>query len=181
MNLEDRKAAARHTARQRRAGLDPALGAALAANVLRCCPPRPGSVVAGYWPLAGEIDPRPLLHALAAQGFELCLPATPAPGRPLAFHAWRPGDALVTGRYGTRHSTGEELAPNYILVPLLAFDVQGNRLGYGGGYYDRTFLLHPKAFRVGCAFSAQEMADVPTGPGDVRLHAVATELGVRRF
>ena len=79
------------------------------------------------------------------------------------------------------HPTGEIVRPDFLLVPLLAFDDAGNRLGYGGGYYDRSLATLPHAFRLGCAFSAQHFAEVPTEPTDLRLHAVATELGVRRF
>jgi 5-formyltetrahydrofolate cyclo-ligase len=73
------------------------------------------------------------------------------------------------------------MTPDFILVPLLAFDANGNRLGYGAGYYDRTFAALPNAFRLGCAFAAQEFGEIPVGPEDVMLHAVATEDGVKRF
>ncbi len=135
----------------------------------------------GFWPLAGEIDTRDLLHGLAERGYQVALPETPAPGNALIFRKWSPGDALVAGRFNTMHPTGAVLKPNFVLVPLLAFDKAGNRLGYGAGYYDRTLAALPDAFRLGCAFSAQEIAEIPTGPDDVPLHAVATEAGVRRF
>ena len=73
------------------------------------------------------------------------------------------------------------MTPAFILVPLLAFDSQGNRLGYGAGYYDRTFATLPNAFRLGCAFAAQEFDEIPTGPNDAKLHAIATENGLLRF
>jgi 5-formyltetrahydrofolate cyclo-ligase len=138
-------------------------------------------VVAGFWPLAGEIDTLPMLNALAGGGWKICLPVTPKRGFALSFRHWKPGDALADGRYGTKHPMGVEMSPGFILVPLLAFDAAGNRLGYGGGYYDRTLAALPNAFRLGCAFAAQQMERVPAGPEDVKLDAVATELAVTRF
>ena len=161
-----------------RAGQDPALGARLARHLLDALPPAPGAVVSGFWPLGGEIDVRPLLYALAGRGHAIVLPITPPRGHMLRFGRWRPGDALVPGRFGTLEPMGEELAPDVLLVPLLAFDGCGNRLGYGGGYYDRTLAALPGRFAVGCAFAAQRVARVPTEPTDVPLNAVVTEQGV---
>jgi 5-formyltetrahydrofolate cyclo-ligase len=174
------KRLARARAAERRAGCDPSLGAALALQVLRHLPPPMGAIVAGYWPLGAEIDPRPLLHALHARGHVLALPETPAKGTPLIFRAWQPGAPLRAGRFGTLHPEGPERVPDFVLVPLLGFDAQGNRLGYGGGDYDRTLACLP-AFRLGCAFAAQEFPAIPAGPQDIRLDAIATERGVRRF
>jgi 5-formyltetrahydrofolate cyclo-ligase len=157
-----------------------AAGAALTALVLRDCPPPPGAVVSGFWPLDGEIDIRPLLLALHARGHPIVLPVTPKRGLPLSFRLWRPGDALVVERFGTMRPTGEERAPDFLLVPLLAFDRHGGRLGYGAGYYDRTLPLLSPRFTLGCAFAAQEVPEVPMGPRDVRLDAVATEREVIR-
>jgi len=175
--LDAEKSAARQAALANRTGVHGA-GPALAAQVLRHCPPPPGAIVAGFWPLPGEIDTIPLLHALAAGGWPLCLPVTPERGSPLTFRSWKPGDTLVPGRFGTHHPTGEEQKPDFILVPLLAFDAAGNRLGYGGGYYDRTFATLPDAYRLGCAFAAQQIEKVPTGPTDIKLHAVATQSSI---
>ncbi|HTJ90495.1 MAG TPA: 5-formyltetrahydrofolate cyclo-ligase [Acidocella sp.] len=176
------KAAQRALAIARRATCDPAAaGVRLAARVLRELPPPPAAIVAGFWPMAHEIDIRILLEALAARGQRLCLPETPRLGQPLLFRAWRPGDTLVPGRFGTMHPSGEIVRPDFLLVPLLAFDAAGNRLGYGGGYYDRSLAALPHAFRLGCAFSAQFFEHVPTEPTDLRLNAVATELSVTRF
>ena len=172
------KAAARRAALAARAGQDPALGARLARHLLDAFPPPLGAVVSGFWPLDGEIDLRPLLHALAGRGHPVALPVTPPRGRPLRFARWRPGDPLVPGRFGTLHPLGEDLAPDVLLVPLLAFDARGNRLGYGGCYYDRTLAALPGRLAVGCAFAAQEVASVPVEPTDIRLDAVATERGV---
>jgi 5-formyltetrahydrofolate cyclo-ligase len=148
--------------------------------VLQDCRPPPEAIVAGFWPLPGEIDILPLLHALAKAGQPLCLPVTPPRGQPLSFRRWQPGAVLLPGRFGTQHPDGEALVPDFLLVPLLAFDAAGNRLGYGGGYYDRTLAALSGAFRLGCGFQAQEIPQVPVGATDVPMHAVATETGIRK-
>ncbi len=176
------KRAARVRARALRVGCDPVLGARLAEHVLRDCAPPPGAVVSGFWPMGEEIDIRPLLHALHARGHRIALPVTPKRGDPLSFRLWRPGDALVREKFGTMSPigalVGSELVPAFLLVPLLAFDRRGRRLGYGGGYYDRTLAGLPGAFALGCGYAVQEVDVVPVAPYDRRLDAVATECGV---
>jgi 5-formyltetrahydrofolate cyclo-ligase len=182
MDLAAQKSAARAEALSRRARCDPAWGAMLAAHVLETCLPPPGAIVAGFWPLDGEIDIFPLLTGLAARGYKLCLPVTPKRGEALNFRSWMPGNALIEGRFKTMHPKAEAAAiPDFILTPLLAYDSFGHRLGYGAGYYDRTFAALPNAFRLGCAFSMQQLAVIPHGPYDVKLHAIATENGVHAF
>jgi 5-formyltetrahydrofolate cyclo-ligase len=178
--LAELKAEARAVALARRASLDPALGAALVRVVLDHMPPPQGAVVSGFWPMGPEIDIRPLLHALHDLGHPIALPVTPKRGNPLQFRRWRPGDDLARGPMGTRQPgpEAEALTPDYLLVPLLAFDRAGRRLGYGGGYYDRTLAALPGATAVGCAYAAQELDEVPAGPEDALLHAIATEAGL---
>ncbi len=163
-----------------RASCDPAWGARLAEHVLGNAAPPAGATVAGFWPLPGEIDIRPILHALFARGQAIVLPVTGGRGRPLSFRLWHPDDPMQVERFGTRRPTGPERVPDFVLVPLLAFDRRGRRLGYGGGYYDRTLAGLPDATRLGCGFAAQEMDVVPAGPHDALLPAVATERGIVR-
>ena len=177
-DLIEAKRAARERALAVRAGCDPAVGAALAGHVLREVPPPTGAVVSGFWPMGQEIDIRPLLHALHERGHGIVLPETPKRGNPLIFRQWRPGDALIAERFGTMRPSGTEANPDFLLVPLLAFDRRGGRIGYGAGYYDRTLAMLPGRFRLGVAYAAQELDEVPTGPYDARLDAVATEYGV---
>ncbi|MGH7120105.1 MAG: 5-formyltetrahydrofolate cyclo-ligase [Acetobacteraceae bacterium] len=167
-------------ARARRAGLDPLLGTELARCVLDEAPPPAGAIVAGFWPMNEEIDIRPLLDRLIERRYVVVLPVTPHRGEALHFRRWQPGDVLLSEPFGTFAPTGEALTPDFLFVPLLAFDRRGHRLGYGGGFYDRTLATMPGAGIMGCAYACQEMAEVPAGPGDVRLPAVATERGIIR-
>ena len=161
-----------------RAGQDPALGVHLAGQLLAGWRFRPRSVIAGFWPLSGEIDIRPLLLALAGRGHPVVLPVTPARGNPLSFQRWRPGDVLNRERFGTVRPTGEPMVPDLLLVPLLAFDGCGRRLGYGGGFYDRTLAGLPGRVAIGCAFAAQRVDCVAADVHDIPLQAVATERGL---
>jgi 5-formyltetrahydrofolate cyclo-ligase len=133
---------------------------------------------AGYFPVHDELDPVPLLHALHARGLRTALPAM-QPGRNLAFREWRPGAPLKRGKYGVQEPGGEclELTPDVVLVPLLAFDAKGGRLGYGAGYYDAALRRIRKSARVtaiGIAFDEQEFPEVPQEPQDERLDLVLT-------
>src|SRR5580692_12490429 len=101
----------------------------------------PGTIVSGYAPIRGEIDPAPLMWALASQGARLALPAVMARGKSLAFRAWSPDDRLMLGPLGILEPSpaATEVVPDIMLVPLAAFDLSGHRIGYGAGHYDHTF------------------------------------------
>ncbi|MDE2239852.1 MAG: 5-formyltetrahydrofolate cyclo-ligase [Rhodospirillales bacterium] len=176
--LAMQKAALRRLMLARRETQNPALGHALAKHVLASGIIPKGAVVGGFSPMRGEIDIMPLLHALHARGHRLALPETPPPGNALIFRAWTPASRMLTGRYKTQHPDAPGLSPDFLLVPLLAFNKHGHRLGYGGGYYDRTLAALPDAFRLGCAYAAQEMEDIPVEPTDLPLNAIATEAGL---
>ncbi len=140
-------------------------------------------VVSAYLPIRTELDPMPAMLALHGLGYRLCVPVIEAPRQPLRFRAWRPGVALVPGPFGVATpADGEELEPDILLVPLLAFDASGNRLGYGGGFYDRT--LHALRARgaargYGFAYEGQLVSELPRGVTDAVLDGVVTETGAR--
>jgi 5-formyltetrahydrofolate cyclo-ligase len=174
--IDIEKRAMRAWALERRAGLDAlAAGTGLCEHLLTAAPPPRGAVVSGFWPIGDEIDIRPLMHVLHDRGHTVVLPITPKRGNPLTFGVWHPDDELVPEPFGTVRPIGPLASPDYLLVPLLAFDRTGGRLGYGAGFYDRTLALLEPRFTVGCAYAAQEAARVPMGTKDVRLDAVATE------
>lgn len=140
-----------------------------------------GAVVGGFWPIRDEFDPRPLLAALAARGHRLSLPVVIGKGRPLAFRAWAPGDPLERAGFGLSVPAWDAppALPGFLIVPLLAFDRRGFRLGYGAGYYDRTIAAlragAKPVLALGVGFAAQEVSEVPALAHDQRLDAVATE------
>jgi 5-formyltetrahydrofolate cyclo-ligase len=140
----------------------------------------PGVVVSGFMPLAGEINPLPLMQKLAGQGARLALPAIAGRGRALTMRAWEFGAPLERGQWGIREPTPDapEVEPDILLVPLLAFDRAGHRIGYGAGYYDLTIAAlraRKPVIAVGLAFAVQEVAAVPATPRDSRLDLVLTE------
>jgi 5-formyltetrahydrofolate cyclo-ligase len=141
----------------------------------------PGAAVSGFWPIGDEFDPRPLMEALAAAGHRLCLPVVVGRGLPLAFRAWAPGDPLERAGFGLSVPRWDAppAIPRFLIVPLLAFDRRGYRVGYGAGYFDRTIAelrAHAAgAFALGVGFALQEVPEVPALAHDERLDAVATE------
>jgi 5-formyltetrahydrofolate cyclo-ligase len=146
----------------------------------------PGTIVSGYSPIRSEIDPAPLMRALAAKGARLALPAVMARGKSLAFRAWSPDDRLMLGPLGILEPSpaAAEMIPDIMLVPLAAFDRLGHRIGYGAGHYDHT-LAHLRRVKpvaaIGLAFAAQEIEAVPALAHDVALDYVLTEARVFAF
>lgn len=143
------------------------------------------AVVAAYMPIRSELSPLPLVAALVEHGVATAMPETPAPGNPLVFRRWAPGDDLVDGPYATKQpsTAADILTPSLVLAPMLAFDSGCRRLGYGGGFYDRTLGALRGAGRrvtaIGIAFDGQLVDKVPVGPYDVALDAVLTPSGLR--
>jgi len=140
----------------------------------------PGMVVATYFPVGSEADPALLAAAALERGATLALPHVVDRPTPIRFLAWNPDAPLVDGPHGLRQpDAGQlEVAPDLILAPLIGFDARLNRLGQGGGHYDRAFARYPDAWRAGVAWSIQELPALPADIWDVPLHAVITELGM---
>ncbi|TRD23602.1 5-formyltetrahydrofolate cyclo-ligase [Palleronia caenipelagi] len=171
------KAAARKAAFARRAEDHRRLGAVVAPALTRLAEALDGAggPVAVYWPIRTEIDPRPVLKDLSTQ---TCLPVVPGPDQPLRFRTWSDGDAIEPASFGVPvPATGDWLRPRTLIVPLLAFDRRGYRLGYGGGFYDRTIAelsgLHPLRC-IGFAYDAQEVEAVPVEATDLPLDLIVT-------
>ena len=138
------------------------------------------SVVSGFWPLESEIDIRPALIALYKQGWQCGLPVTLGAGKSLLFRNWVPDDSLSVGLFGVAEPLAHaaECEPDLLLVPLLAFDRHGFRLGYGGGFYDRTLQAlraHRRLWAMGVGFAMQEISVVPRHQGDQPLDGMLTE------
>jgi 5-formyltetrahydrofolate cyclo-ligase len=128
-----------------------------------------------YWPMRGEPDLRKTYASLAEQGVQLALPVVVKKDAPLAFARWVPGDAVVKDGYGVSvPATFNEVKPTALLIPCVGFDDRRYRLGYGGGYYDRTLELNPRPQTVGIAYACLR-TDFETGAHDVALDAVITE------
>ena len=182
-SLSDKKAELRREAMARRDALPPdARQAAAEAIAARQFPLAitPGMIVSGFMPLKSEINPLPLMRKLAGQGARLALPVVAGRGKPLIMREWVFGEPLVAGVWGIREPKPEAAVvdPDILLVPLLAFDRAGHRIGYGAGYYDLTLAqlrARNPVIAVGLAFAAQEVAAVPATPRDARLDLVLTE------
>ncbi len=143
-----------------------------------------GAVVAGYWPIRDELDCKPLLAHLMDSGQPVCLPVVVGEEQPLEMRLWEVGAPLYPSGFGTLAppETAPLVEPDVVLVPLLGYDRSGTRLGYGGGYYDRTLARFGKRpMLVGFAYTAQELEAIPRATHDVTLDALVTEAGVRFF
>ena len=186
---EQLKAVLRRAAIARRDALPPAERMAAALSIAEQGLPlevTPGIVASGFSPLKSEISPLPLLRRLADAGASLALPVVAGRGQPLIMRAWSFGAPLVSGVWGIREPPADapELFPDILIVPLLAFDRRGHRIGYGAGYYDMTIsglrAMKP-VLAIGLAFAVQEIAAVPATPRDARLDLVLTERGAIDF
>ena len=141
-----------------------------------------GKILSGYMPMRTEIDPLP---AMVANQGPVCVPVIMARAQPLRFREWTPGCAMIPGEFGALiPADGAWLDPQVLIVPLLAYDARGYRLGYGGGFYDRTLerlRARGPVLAIGFAFAAQEVAEVPIDETDQKLDMIVTENGVRTF
>jgi 5-formyltetrahydrofolate cyclo-ligase len=183
VSIDDAKAALRRDALARRDRLPAGVRAAAAQTIASRPFPvvlPPGTIVSGFMPMKSEINPVPLMRALAEAGARLALPVVAGRGQPLTMRAYAFGDALASGPWGIREPKPDapEVSPDVLLVPLLAFDRRGHRIGYGAGYYDMTITaLRAKkpVTAIGIAYAAQEVDAVPATPRDARLDLVLTE------
>ncbi|HMM10034.1 MAG TPA: 5-formyltetrahydrofolate cyclo-ligase [Paracoccus solventivorans] len=155
--------------------------AALDRNLRAALAPHAGQVLSGYWPMKGEPDPRP---AMGVHDGPLCLPVVPGRGVPLIFRRWQ-GEDLTPGPLGTSQPPDSlpEILPEVLIVPMLAFDSGLHRLGYGGGYYDRTLemlrAIGPVT-AIGLAWQVQRVDSLPAGPFDQKLDLLVTDTEILR-
>jgi 5-formyltetrahydrofolate cyclo-ligase len=180
---QNRKSELRQEALARRDAL-PADARAAAAETIAARPfpvaIAAAATVSGFFPMRSEINPMPLLRRIAADGAGLALPVVAGRGKPLIMRAWSFGAPLEAGVWGIRQPSAEapEVFPDFLIVPLAAFDRTGHRIGYGAGYYDMT-IRRLRAMKpvvaVGIAFAAQEIPAVPATAHDARLDLVLTE------
>jgi 5-formyltetrahydrofolate cyclo-ligase len=181
VSLAAAKAAARTAAFARRKAAFAARGAADAGILREVLADHAGRRLAGYMPMRTEIDPLP---AMAAHTGPVAVPVIEGPGLPLRFRAWTADARMVPGAFGALiPEAGGWIDPQVLIVPLLAFDRRGFRLGYGGGFYDRTLeglRAAGPVIAIGFAFAAQEVAAVPVEPTDQRLDLIVTETGTIR-
>jgi 5-formyltetrahydrofolate cyclo-ligase len=187
-SIEEAKAALRLKARAARATIGAAIrtdaSAEATRHFLNGIALRADEIVAAYWPIRDELDVKPLLGQLMDLGQPVCLPVVRGEEAPLDMRLWEQGTPLYPSGLGTLAPAEDapRVEPDVVIVPLLGFDAVGTRLGYGGGYYDRTLVVFRRPARlVGFAFAAQELPSVPRAPHDRPLDSIVTERGVRHF
>jgi 5-formyltetrahydrofolate cyclo-ligase len=186
--IEDAKAALRTKAHAGRAAIPNSARAGAAKSVaehfFKAVPLGPRDIVAGYWRIKDEMDCQPILIRLMDSFQPVCLPVVLGDDLPLELRLWEQGAALYEAGFGTLAPSelSPQVEPDVIVMPLLGFDKRGTRLGYGGGYYDRTLERLSKRPRlVGIAFAAQEIDLIPHEPHDIPLDMIVTEQGARSF
>lgn len=191
-DIDEAKARLRVKLKARRAEAASANGAAIAAlaaeRFLAAIPLKPDQVAACYWPMADELDSRPLMAALRRLGLRVALPGIAAKLEPLHFRLWMEETPPPKGRFGIPAPPQNQplLRPDIIVLPLVGFDAQGHRLGLGGGFYDVTVQALRRdggaaPLCVGYAFAVQQVQALPVDPNDARLDWAVTERGALRF
>lgn len=177
-DLNDRKAAARKAAFVRRKVAHEAAGPGTAGQLSAVLAGYRGVPLSGYMPIRTEIDPRPAMAEAAAHG-PVGVPVIEGAGMPLRFSRWTPGCEMTDGPFGARiPAVAEYFEPEILIVPLVAFDAAGNRLGYGGGFYDRTLEMlraQRATLAIGFAYDAQEAEGLPLEETDQPLDMIVTE------
>ena len=149
----------------------------ITAAILRRLDGNPPGILGFYWPFRGEYDPQVIVRLLDAQGVRLALPVVVQKAASLVFRSWRPGERLVPGVWSIPvPADGEVVQPDVLLVPLVGYDQQGFRLGYGGGFYDRTLAAMPqRPITLGVGFSLASLPTVHPQPHDIRMDVIITE------
>jgi 5-formyltetrahydrofolate cyclo-ligase len=160
-----------------------ALSAALERHLAALLLPLAPQTLAFCAPVRGEFDARPLASRLIDRGWHAAMPVVTAVAAPMRFHAWTPSSTMGADRYGIPiPQDSAEIIPDIVLLPLVAFDAQGFRLGYGGGYFDRTLAaMVPRPQAIGVGFELARVPDIRPGAHDIGLDVVVTEAGTRRF
>jgi 5-formyltetrahydrofolate cyclo-ligase len=143
---------------------------------------RPGIILGVYWPFQAEFDPRPLIDWLIAMGSAVALPAVVDRKGPLEYRTWRPGETLVDGVWNIPTPEKREIVvPQAVLAPLVGFDRDCYRLGYGGGYFDRTLAaLSPRPLAIGVGFELSQIETIYSQDFDIPMDTIVTEAGLRR-
>ena len=161
-------------------GAHTAMSAALEAALEAQFPPGSLGLVAGYWPIRGEFDPRPYLQRTLAAGGRAALPVVTGPRTVLQFRAWTPETAMEAGVWRIQHpARGPWVTPDALLIPLVGFDAAGHRLGHGGGFYDRTLAaIGPRPRAIGLGFEFGRLAHLAPRWHDMAMDAIVTEAGV---
>lgn len=152
---------------------------AITAALVQALPFRPGALIGFYWPFKGEYDPRPLARSLHARGTRLALPVVLEKAKPVIFREWWPGIPMTHGVWDIPvPEAGDPVAPDVLLVPLVGFDRQRYRLGYGGGYYDRTLAALPaRPQAIGVGFELSQIATIHPQSHDIAMDLIVTERG----
>lgn len=185
MTKSDPKAEVRKAAfARRKAAHDTTRGAEAAARLLEVLRPFEGKVIAGYMPIRSEVSPLPAMVAMTGHA-TITVPVIQGDGLPLIFREWCPGCDMIDGPFGALvPAEGDFLDPDVLIVPMVAFDRSGGRMGYGGGFYDRSLEeLRAKkdVLAIGFAYGAQECETLPLEPTDQPLDMIVTEAEVLRF
>lgn len=185
VDIKDQKTECRKQAFARRKTVHGAARSELVMQaLLGCLAPFQGQVISAYMPIRTEVDVVPAMRALSVKS-TVCVPVITGPDQILEFHRWTPATVMVPGAFGAQIPAERSVVvPNVVLLPMLAFDATGNRLGYGGGYYDRTLDDLRRAgdvLAIGVAYNAQEVTQIPVEATDQRLDGVVTENGYRAF
>ncbi len=176
------KSELRRVARDKRKALAHAGFASALARHAEQLPLAHGIIIGGYHALPDEADPHLLLERLVGLGCHIAFPRVTAKNQPLEFHRVPDGEMLAPGTYGIQEPLEHwpRVVPGMLLVPLLAFDASGHRLGYGGGFYDRT-LEKLDVPAIGIGYAGQEVTSLPHEAHDRTLDMILTEQGLRRF